>query len=290
MKIKLLFPLIFILLPGLIFPSLIRFEKDYSKFKIYNRKDDKIINYIHLKPGEKLKFKTIDVDTLIILSRVTIDEKATYSYQLKTAGTKKEIKKKIKLSNISQGLHGEQISAYNKIVFVPPGKQSNFQIKNTSSSQLLVRITSRELKNGTRKMEYIKFSPQAYGDEIMVCIGERSYTYYQPLKGSIRLNLNGPVLLKIISRILLSVDSTKKSEYYYQIFEKGEMLNQVFKSARISKKALLAEETDIIPSTGGINLLYLEEGPHELTLICEPGRDVIFRFYINKSSVEIIQE
>jgi hypothetical protein len=290
MKIKLLLPLVFILVPNLVFSSLIQFEKEYTKFKIYNKEDHKIINYIHLKPGEKLKFKTIDVDTLIILSRVTIDEETAYSYQLKTTGTKKEIKKKIRRSNISQGLHGEQISAYNKIVFVPPRKQSNFQIKNTSSSQLLIRITSKELRSGTRKMEYIKFSPQAYGDEIMVFIGEKSYTYFQPLKGSIRLNLNGPVLLKIISRVLLPAGSTEKSEYYYQIFEKGEMLNQFFESARISKKASLDSNENYFPTSGDINIIYLKEGPHELSLICEPGRDVIFRFYINKSSVEIIQE
>ncbi len=290
MKIKLLLPLILILVPNLVFSGLIQFEKNYTKFKIYNKEDHKIINYIHLKPGEKLKFKTIDVDTLIILSRVTIDEEIAYSYQLKTTGTKKEIKKKIRRSNISQGLHGEQISAYNKIIFVPPRKQSNFQIKNTSSSQLLIRITSKELRSGSRKMEYIKFSPQAYGDEIMVFIGGKSYTYFQPLKGSIRLNLNGPVLLKIISRILLSAGSTGKSEYYFQIFEKGEMQNQFFESAGISKKASLDPEENYFPTSGDINIIYLEEGPHELSLICEPGKDVIFRFYINKSSVEIIQE
>lgn len=290
MKIKLLFPLILILVPNLVFSGLIRFDKNYTKFKIYNKEDDKIINYIHLKPGEKIKFKTIDVDTLIILSRVTISEEATYSYQLKTTGTKKEIKKKIKQSDISQGLHGERISAYNKIVFVPSEKQSNFQIKNTSSSLLLVRITSKELRNGTRKMDYIKFSPQAYEDEMMVLIGEKAYTYYQPRKRSIRLNLNGPVLLKIISRVLLPTGSVEKGEYYYQIFEKGEMLDQFFESAGISKKASLDSDENYFPTSGDTNIIYLEEGPHELTLICEPGKDVIFRFYINKSSVEIIQE
>ncbi len=290
MKIKLLFPLILFLFPGLIFSSLIQFEKDYAKFKIYNRKDDKIINYIHLKPGEKLKFKTIAVDTLIILTRVMINEKATYSYQLKTTNTKKEIKKKIKLSDISQGLNGEQVSAYNKIVVVPSVKQSNFQIKNTSSSQLLVRITSRELRNGARKIDYIKFSPQVYEDEIMIFIGGKSYTYFQPLQESIRLNLNGPVLLKIISRILMPADSTEKGEYYYQIFEKGEMQNQFFETARISKKASLDSEEDYFPTSGDTNIVYLEEGPHEFSLICEPGKNIIFRFYINKSSVEIIQE
>ncbi|MBC8415808.1 MAG: hypothetical protein ISS80_06980 [Candidatus Cloacimonetes bacterium] len=290
MKIKLLFPFIFILLPNLVFSSLIQFEKEYTKFKIYNKENDKIINYIYLKPGEKLKFKTIDVDTLTILSRVTIEEKIAYSYQLKTTGTKKDIKKKIKQSNTSQGLHGERISAYNKTIFVPSVKQSNFQIKNTSSSQLLVRITSKELRNDTRKMAYIKYSPQAYEDEIMIFIGGKSYTYYQPRKGSIQLNLNGPVLLKIISRILLPADSTGKNEYYYQIFEKGEMLNQFFETAGISKKASLDPEENYFPTSGDTNILYLEEGPHELSLVCEPGRDVIFRFYINKSSVEIIQE
>ena len=290
MKVKLLFPLIFILVPNLVFSGLIQFEKEYTRFKIYNKEDDKIINYIHLKPGKKLKFKTINVDTLIILTRVTIDEKIAYSYQLKTTGTKKEIKKKVKLSDISQGLHGEQISAYNKIVFVPPGKQSNFQIKNTSSSQLLIRVTSKELMNGIRKMEYIKFSPQAYGDEIMVVVGERSYTYYQPLKGSIRLNFNGPVLLKIISRVLLPAGSTGKGEYYYQIFEKGKMQNQFLESARISKKASLYSNENYFPTSGDANIIYLKEGPHEISLICEPGKDVIFRFYINKSSVGIIQE
>ena len=230
------------------------------------------------------------MDTLIILSRVTISEEATYSYQLKTTGTKKEIKKKIKQSDISQGLHGERISAYNKIVFVPSEKQSNFQIKNTSSSLLLVRITSKELRNGTRKMDYIKFSPQAYEDEMMVLIGEKAYTYYQPRKRSIRLNLNGPVLLKIISRVLLPTGSVEKGEYYYQIFEKGEMLDQFFESAGISKKASLDSDENYFPTSGDTNIIYLEEGPHELTLICESGKDVIFRFYINKSSVEIIQE
>lgn len=290
MKIKMLFPLIFILLPKLVFSSLIQFGKDYTKFKIYNKENNKIINYIYLKPGEKLKFKTIDVDTLIIFSRVTIDEKTAYTYQLKTTGTKKDIIKKIKQSDTSQGLHGERISAFNKIIFVPSAKQSNFQIKNTSSSQLLVRITSKELRNGTRKMEYIKYSPQAYEDEIMIFIGGKSYTYYQPQNGCIRLNLNGPVLLKIISRVLLPAGSTGKSEYYYQIFEKGEMQNQFFESAGISKKASLDPEENYFPTSGDKNIIYLEEGPHELTLICEPGRDVIFRFYINKSSVEIIQE
>ena len=290
MKIRWLFPLIFFLFPNLIFSSLIQLGKDYTKFKIYNKQDNKIINYTHLKPGEKLKFKTIDIDTLIIFTRVLIDEKETYSYLLKTSGIKKEIKKKIKLSNISQGLRGERISAYNKIVFIPSAKQSSFQIKNTSSTQLLVRITSRELRNGIQKIDYIKFSPQAYKDELMVLIGEKAYTYYQPRNGKIRLNLNGPVLLKIVSRLLLPTTTTEKNKYYYQIFAKEAMLNRFFESAGISKKASLDSEKNYFPTSGDTNIIFLEEGPHELSLICEPGKDLIFRFYINKTSVEIIQE
>ena len=139
-------------------------------------------------------------------------------------------------------------------------------------------------------MDYIKFSPQAYEDEIMIFIGGKSYTYYQPQKGNIRLNLNGPVLLKIISRELLPAGSTEKGEYYFQIFENGKMLNQFFESAGISKKASLDSDENYFPTSGDTNIIYLEEGPHELSLVCEPGKDLIFRFYINKSSVEIIQE
>ena len=286
MKIKLLLILIFVF-TCIIQAGQIKYDEEYKKFPIFNKKSGKIINYLILQPDEKIKFNTTDIDTLLIFSRAILNGKKSYLYELISNGSQKSIKKKIKSSKVSKGLNGKRVSTYNKLLYIPKHKKEKFEIKNLSHSNILFKIKASNSKKNNYKIEYIKFSPHSYEDEVILIINKKAYTYYSSKSSDIQLNLEGPIVLKIISRGILEKED-KKISYNFKIYDDDELLEEFFEKASKSKKATFQHNK--FPSTGDVNIIKLSEGFHQIRIKSELNENLIFNFYISKSSVEIRQE
>ena len=63
-----------------VFAGEIKYLKTGNKFPIFNKKTNKIINYYILQPNEEIKFSIVNIDTIIILSRVVLEESSLYDY------------------------------------------------------------------------------------------------------------------------------------------------------------------------------------------------------------------
>ncbi|MCK4652867.1 MAG: hypothetical protein KAU01_00295 [Candidatus Cloacimonetes bacterium] len=267
----------------------IKYDREYKKFPIFNKKNGKIINYLILQPDEKITFNTIGIDTLMIFSRIILNSKKSYSYELISNGTQRTVKKKIKSSRVSKGLNGEKVSTYSKLRYILERKKEKFEIKNLSSSSILIKVKATNSKKNNHKIEYIKFSPHSYENDVTLVVDNKAYTYYSSGSSGIQLDLEGPIVLKIISRALLEKED-KKVSYNFKIYKDDKLLEGFSENALKSKKATLQNEKNKTPSTGDVNIIKLSKGIHHLRIESELNENLIFNFYISKSSVEIRQE
>ncbi len=95
-------------------------------------------------------------------------------------------------------------------------------------------------------------------------------------------------MLKIISRMLFDTNYINNSGYRYRVSDNREYFAEFTEKAYKSKKNWIKNEPDIIPSTGDVNIIKLTAGIHHITIEDrDDNKDLIFRFYINKASVEI---
>ena len=273
-----------------VFAGEIKYLKTSNKFPIFNKKTNKIINYYILKKDEEIKFSTVNIDTIIILSRVVMEESSSFSYdyELQINDEIHQINKIIKPSKVSLSVNGKRVSAYNKVRKEIIETSSKIGIKNISEFELLIKISADNITKSNREIEYIYFSPASYDKEKVMEIDEKSYTYYSADSQNIKLTLEGPIYLKIISRLIFENGLTKSYNYRFDVFDNEKLVSTFEEVAHKSLKAILPEELKKTPSTGDVNILKLPEGIHHLEIKdIDLNRELIFRFYISKSSVRI---
>ncbi len=271
------------------FPE-ITYLKFGTKFSIFNAKNNKIIKYFLLLPKKEIKFRTSNVDSLRIYSRLILEgtEIIDYRYSIKiNDDEKKIIRKSAKLSNVSKGLGGEKISTFNKYICRLDSKNNSIIIRNLSKEKLLIKIRDNIAKTKNNEVEFVAFTPQLYSDEKILIINDKEYTYYIPQSKSIELTLEGPILLKIISRLVFDNLVIKKYNYRFDLYDNGKLLTSFQEKAYKSIKAVFADDKDKIPSTGDVNVIKFSNGLHQIVVKnCDQNRDLIFRFYINKTAVK----
>ena len=273
-----------------VFAGEIKYLKADNKYPIFNKKTNKIINYYILQTNEEIKFSTVNIDTIIILSRVVLESSSSfaYDYELKINDEIEQINKIIKPSKVSLSVNGKRVSAYNKVRKKIVETSSKIGIKNISEYELLIKISADNITKSNREIEYIYFSPASYDKEKVVEIDEKSYTYYSADSQNIKLTLEGPIYLKIISRLLFENGLTNRYNYRFDVFDNEKLVSTFEEVAHKSLKAILPEELKKTPSTGDVNILKLPEGIHHLEIKdVDLNRELIFRFYISKSSVRI---
>ena len=155
---------------------------------------------------------------------------------------------------------------------------------------MLIKISADNITKSNREIEYIYFSPASYEEEKVIEIDEKSYTYYSAVSQNIRLTLEGPIYLKIVSRLIFENGLTKRYNYRFDVFDNGKLFSTFEEVAHKSLKAIFPEEQKKTPSTGDVNVLKLPAGIHHLEIKdIDLNRELIFRFYISKSSVRILE-
>jgi len=260
-----------------------------EKFQIFNEKTGKIISYRLLNPDDEISFRVFDIDTLKIFSRIILnkEKEKNYKYEISLGKQKKIVSKQAEISKISHALNGEKISKYN-LLKITATNQTEFAIKNISGEKLLVKIGSKDITKSNRNIEFINFTPSKHGKEEIIQIGEKSFTYFFPQNGKIEFTLEGPIILKIVSRMIFNDNMAKKYKYDFNVYDNGKLISKIKETAYKSTKAILTKNTDRILSSGEVNIFKLSEGIHKIKIENKnKNRDLIFRFYISKSGIEI---
>ena len=290
-KHNLLFIIILLFIAGSLFAGQIKFNNQTNEFPLFNRNNSKIYKYYLVEPGGKLDFTCKGADSLIILSRVLIEDNSSleYQYSLNRAGESKRVIKQAKESTVTRGIGGEIVSSYNKLALKVKNYNERFEIYNISGSKIIFKLNADIANTSNNAIEYIRFTPNYYEVEKVIQINDKTYTYYSSADQPMELTLEGPVVLKIISRLIFDSNFVNKKKYRYQVFDNDVLIAEFTEDAYKSKDAILVDDTNRIPSTGDVNIITLEKGIHKIKI--KDGainRDVILRLYISKSSVEII--
>ncbi len=268
----------------------IQYNSDPEEFLIYNRRNSKIYNYFLLSPAEKISCTLFNIDTLNVYSRAIINNGSSIDYQYKVNISNEELilDKSAKLSALSRGVAGENISSYNKYTTKIYEEKINFSITNISQNDLIFKISGNNIVSSNKEIDYIRFTPNFYGGEKTLVLDDKEYTYYVPKAGKIQLTLEGPIVLKIISRMLFNTNYINNSGYRFNVFDNRDLFAEFIEKAYKSKRNWIKNEPDIIPSTGDVNIIKLPEGIHHISIEDkDKNKELIFRFYINKASVEI---
>jgi hypothetical protein len=264
------------------------------KFPIFNTDTEKIINYYLLQPDEELVANAVGVDSLYIYTRLIIkdDTPSNYTYSLQISLKPPiRVEKSARKSSVSRGIAGEEISTYNKFTYKLDRASHIIKIKNLSERDFIVRLHSNNISESAKKIFYVSFLPQKHGIEKSIIVDDREYTYYFPSNEKIELTLEGPVLLKIISRLVFPNSIEERYGYRYNLYDNGKLLCTFTEDAYKSRKAIFKDEKEKVISTGDVNIIKLSDGIHHLVVEdCDQNRDLVFRFYINKSSIEIESE
>ena len=281
--------ILFLLIFTIGFAKQINFETDITKFLIYNKKNNKILNYLIIKSDEKINFTINETDTIKIYSRVVLNDKTSqrkddeYKYQLTINDKTGNITKFINKSKVSQAISGENVSeyAFYSYEFVLP--KNDVTIKNISDYDLIFRIVTNKSKGKTKNSIFVSITPNTYENIKHLQIGENNYLYFASNSGTLEFTLQGPITLKIVSRLIFKNNITNTYNYRYKVFDNGKLLKEINEDAYKSKKALLKNDQNKTPSTGDVNVIDLGEGIHNISIEdTDVNRSLMFRFYIKK--------
>lgn len=259
-----------------------------DEYMIYNKNNSKIIRYCEVKAGQSVTFRTVQLQEVKIYTRLVMSGKTPqqYSYDVAYNGTRKSVSKQARYSKTSHGVNGQNVSKYNMLRLAIPADNHQITVINTSTSTMLLKVTSNGASRDSRSIDYIAYSPDAYDTEKVLKLNTKEYTYYNG--ANISLTLEGPIYLKVVSRLLFENTFTPSMHYAYSIYDNETLLNTYTEKAHKSENTCLVGDATVIPSTGDVNIIRLDAGTHRLRI--EDGainRNVIFKFYISKSAVEI---
>ena len=301
----------------------IKYNNNPEKFKAFNKKSKKIITYYKIQPGKTLSVSLNKLSEVSILSRVLLnnfDSNArvnSYSYSINfnnSLNSVSTVTKILKTSNSTYGLGGEIISAYNKYkidlnVYNGSNKNSSkrkyvlnknlknkLEIKNISKYPVLYKLVSKDIVISKKnEVEYIHFIPKSFNKEIEIVNGEKKYNYFtsSTMKNKekiLNFKLEGPVILKIVSRMLFSDDKnfTESSAYEFNIYDNDSLIVNFNEKCIKSRKTTVSGDNKITPSKGTTNIIKFDKGIHNIEIEAPSlNRDLAFRFYINKKAISM---
>ena len=248
-------------------------------------------SYFLLLPSENVSFTISNVDSLGIYSRIFFEQRAdsrSYEYVLTYDTVADTIHKTCRKSSVTRGVNGQPVSTYNKYVIALKNTQSVLKIINLSSVPILFKFDYNSPTNYSSQHEYIAYSPDIYEDEKVLVLNDKEYTYYEPKSNKISLDLEGPIYLKIISRVIFDMPATKKIDYQFDVYDNSSLLASFSEVGYKSSKSILTNNIEHIPSTGDVNILHFDKGAHHIEIRkTSNNHEVMFRLYINKKAVYV---
>lgn len=152
----------------------------------------------------------------------------------------------------------------------------------------MIKLVGNNVIADKKDIEFVNYNPSAFETEKTLKLDNKEYTYYTSNGKKIELVLEGPVTLKIMSRLIFEYNYVNSQAYRYNIYDNGTLHSSFNDTAYKSDTAIIKELPEMIPSNGDKNILKLTKGVHHI--IVEDGdqnRDLMFRFYISKSAIGI---
>lgn len=246
----------------------------------------------YLVPSKRnITLSISNLDTLEIYSRIFFEQKAdsrSYDYVLTYNALADTIHKICRKSSVTRGVNGQAVSTYNKSVIALNDTQNEIRIINISPMPVLFKFDYNSPSNYSAQHEYIAYSPDVYSDEKILVLNDKEYTYYEPKNNEISLDLEGPIYLKIISRVIFDMPATKKIDYQFDVYDNDSLLASFSEVGYKSSKSVLTNNIEQIPSTGDVNILHFDKGAHHIEIRkTSNNHEVMFRFYINKTAVYV---
>jgi len=267
----------------------LKFSQEPDEFMLYNSNNQKLYSYYLLHSKENITLAPSNIDTLEIYSRIFFEQKMnpqSYQYVLTYNSRNDTIKKTCKQSSITRGVNGQAVSTYNKFLIPLQNRQFTIKVKNISSETILFKFNYNSSSNFSSQHEYIAYSPDLYGDGKVLVLNDKEYTYYEPKSNKITLDLEGPIYLKIISRVIFDMPATKKIDYQFDVYDNDRNFASFNEVGYKSSKSILTNNIEYIPSTGDVNILHFDKGTHHIEIMkTSINHTVLFRFYINKTAV-----
>lgn len=271
--------------------SELTFAQEPEEFLLYNSNNQKMYSYYLLHSKENITLTTSYLDTLEIYSRIFFEQRAdsrSYEYVLTYDTVADTIHKTCRKSSVTRGVNGQPVSTYNKYVIALKNTQSVLKIINLSSVPILFKFDYNSPTNYSSQHEYIAYSPDIYEDEKVLVLNDKEYTYYEPKSNKISLDLEGPIYLKIISRVIFDMPATKKIDYQFDVYDNSSLLASFSEVGYKSSKSILTNNIEHIPSTGDVNILHFDKGAHHIEIRkTSNNHEVMFRLYINKKAVYV---
>ena len=216
------------------------------------------------------------------------DKSVDYQYSISVDGENQIVSRTAKPSKITKSISGENVSSYNSLLKNLSESVSAIRITNTSEYDLLFKVTGNNTLTNLQPIDYIRYSPHKYSSRQNLEIDEKSYTYFSANPRPVEFNLEGPIYLKIISRLLFDDTINSSYEYRYILLIDDMEFSEYREKAHKSLKAFLKNEEEVIPSTGDVNIVKIPDGLHKISIVApDTNRDIIFRLFISKSAVEM---
>jgi len=267
----------------------LKFTQEPDEFMLYNSNNQKLYSYYLLHSKENITLAPSNIDTLEIYSRIFFEQQKdsrSYAYVLTYNTRNDTIHKTCKQSSITRGVNGQVVSTFNKSLISLQNSQNTIKVENISLEPILFKFGYNSPSNFSSQHEYIAYSPDVYSDEKVLVLNDKEYTYYEPKSNKIALDLEGPIYLKIISRVIFDTPATKKIDYQFDVFDNGRVFASFSEVGYKSSKSILTNNIEFIPSTGDVNILHFDKGTHHIEIMkASINHTVLFRFYINKTAV-----
>jgi hypothetical protein len=216
------------------------------------------------------------------------DRTIDYQYSISVNGRNQVVQRTARPSKITKSISGEKVSSYNSFLKGLSNEISSIRITNTSDYDLLFKVTGNNTLANLQPIDYIRYSPYKFNSRVNLEIDDKTYTYFTANPQSIEFNLEGPIYLKVISRLLFDDTINSSYDYRYILLLDDIMYSEYKETAHKSLKALLKEDDSVIPSTGDVNIVKIPDGLHKITIKApDINREVLFRLFISKSAVEM---
>lgn len=251
--------------------------------------------YYVLRGGNTVEITVEGPTRLRVLSRSkleTADETPEYGYLVNMIGQEEGVRvthqcrlsEKTKLA-VDPSVHIGV--SRKKTIKVPDGKHTYiFSLPKDDPRTVYLRFARRTAKfsQGTKM---VAMNPEDHTSRVDLLTREEGYTYYRIGRGNtLRLPLNGPATLKVLSRIEYDQNMRGSQKWKLQIVEDGNVKVTHALSARVSEVTAYYESNSLVPSRAETFYVEIPEGEHVYEFrLPENHRTVLLRFLLPQSQL-----
>lgn len=278
MKKNLLKFLVFVFL--FISVSLTAGNSENNKFYLFNQNTEKFYSYYLLESGESYYKNIADSDSIVVYTRILnpAPEMDSYSYNIKTSKYQDDVTKKIRMSKSTSAVSGEKVSSWNSYKYYTLPSDKDFLVKNTANARLLVKISKPGSKTKSKSPEFIAYPPDDYSEIVRVNINDKDYKYYDADADGIEVQIEGPALLKVISRLI--VDKVDNLSYSWEATMDGAIVTAANAVSPYSGSALSDNSSKV--TKGVVHLIEIPSGIHQLSIKDVEPDAILYRLYLKK--------